>query len=45
MRRGKAGDANEAPLWKRLAWLLAIWCASVAVLSVVAWVIRIWLKV
>jgi len=33
-----------APLWKRLAWLGAIWLASVAVLGVVAYAIRWMIK-
>lgn len=39
-----AGKMNgEAPLWRRLAWLAAIWAASVAALGVVAMVLRAWL--
>lgn len=34
----------NAPLWKRLAWLAAIWMASVAFLGAIAWIIRLWLK-
>ena len=33
-----------APLWKRLAWMAAIWLASVTTLGIVAMVIRSWLK-
>ncbi|WP_379920744.1 DUF2474 domain-containing protein [Erythrobacter sp. R86502] len=33
----------EPPLWQRLAWMVAIWAASVAVLGVVAYVIRLWI--
>lgn len=34
---------DERPLWQRLGWLAAIWAASVAMLGVVAAVIRWWL--
>jgi hypothetical protein len=27
--------------WKRLAWFVAIWAASVAALGVVAWLLRL----
>jgi hypothetical protein len=36
-------DDVPAPLWRRLAWMAAIWAASVATLGVVGWVIRLWL--
>ncbi len=32
------------PLWKRLTWFLGLWAASVAVLAIVAFVIRSWLN-
>ena len=32
------------PWWKRLAWLVAIWAASVAALGAIAFVIRSWLN-
>lgn len=35
--------ATTSPLWRRLAWLAAIWAASVATLGVVAYAIRWWL--
>ncbi|HEY5970984.1 MAG TPA: DUF2474 family protein [Pseudoxanthomonas sp.] len=35
---------SELPLWRRVAWLVFIWLASVAVLGLVAGVIRLVLK-
>ncbi|MGY6637670.1 MAG: DUF2474 domain-containing protein [Erythrobacter sp.] len=40
---GAEGDP-DTPLWQRLAWMAAIWLASVAVLGAVAWIIRLWIK-
>ena len=37
-------NIEAAPLWKRLAWMAAIWAASVAVLGVVGLLIRLALK-
>ena len=34
---------DERPLWQRLAWMAAIWAASVAALGLVGGVIRWWL--
>ena len=34
---------TPSPLWKRLAWMAAIWAASVVVLGTVAGLIRWWL--
>ncbi len=34
----------SSPLWKRLAWLVLIWSASVAALGVVSLVLGLWLK-
>lgn len=34
---------EPGPLWQRLAWLVAIWLASICVLGIVAMVIRWWL--
>jgi hypothetical protein len=36
------GQTN-APLWKRLAWMAAIWAASVAVLGVFAELLHLWI--
>ena len=32
------------PLWKRLAWMAAIWTVSVTALGLVGLTIRLWLK-
>jgi hypothetical protein len=32
------------PLWKRLAWMVAIWAAGVAVVSAASLLLRLWLK-
>ncbi len=37
-------ESDAGPLWKRLAWMAAIWAASVAALGVVAMLIRWWLR-
>ena len=36
-------EAETQPLWKRLAWMAAIWAASVAVLTVLAGVLKLWI--
>jgi hypothetical protein len=32
-----------APLWKRLAWFVLLWAASVAAISATAYLIRWWI--
>ena len=52
MRVGGEAEAHDqepatqapAPLWKRLAWMAAIWLGSVTALGAVAMVIRWWLS-
>jgi hypothetical protein len=34
-------EAEKKPLWQRLAWLLAIWTASVLALGAVAGLLRL----
>lgn len=34
----------DTPLWKRLAWMAAIWAGSVAALGAVAYLLRLWIK-
>ena len=36
-------EEPQGPLWRRLAWMAGIWAASVAVLGVVAWLLRLWI--
>lgn len=35
---------RHSPLWQRLGWLALIWTASVAVLGVAAWVMRLFMS-
>lgn len=35
---------SDAPLWRRLAWMAAIWLVSIAALGAVAMVLRFWLS-
>lgn len=35
---------QERPFWKRLAWFVGLWATSVAVIGVVAWFLRLWIK-
>lgn len=38
-----APEAPRPAFWRQLAWMVAIWAASVAVLAVVAKLLRWWL--
>jgi len=33
--------SDDRPWWKKLAWLVVLWAASVAALAAVAWVLRL----
>ncbi len=37
----RAGTTENRPWWQKLAWLVAIWTASVLVLGAVAWLFRV----
>ncbi len=37
-------DEGAGPWWRRAAWLIAIWAASVAALGLVAGLLRWWLS-
>jgi Protein of unknown function (DUF2474) len=37
-------SADDAPLWKRLGWMVFIWLGSVTVLGIVAYILRLWIK-
>lgn len=41
--RDKKTKAEDAPLWRRLGWMAALWLASVMVVGSVAYLIRWWL--
>lgn len=34
------GAAEPGPLWRRLAWFVALWLAGVITVGAVAWIIR-----
>jgi hypothetical protein len=36
-------EESPPPLWKRLAWFIALWLAGVATVSAVAYSIRLWI--
>lgn len=38
------GEVDPGPWWKRLAWFVGLWLASVAVIGIIAYAIRWWLK-
>ncbi len=37
-------DEPEGPLWKKWAWFIGLWLASIGVISLVAYGIRSWLN-
>lgn len=43
MANAEEQSADDSPLWKRLAWMFAIWAMSITVLGVVAYILRLWI--
>ncbi|WP_120077105.1 DUF2474 domain-containing protein [Aurantiacibacter odishensis] len=43
MKDTTRSEADDKPLWKRLAWMAGLWLASISVLGAIAMVIRWWL--
>ena len=41
--RAAESSSDDAPLWKRLAWMAAIWAMSVSVIGLVSLGLRLWL--
>jgi hypothetical protein len=37
----KPETGDDRPWWKKLAWLVVLWAASVAALAAVAWLLRV----
>ncbi|WP_337958591.1 DUF2474 domain-containing protein [Sphingomonas naphthae] len=35
---------DDAPLWRRLGWMILIWSSSVLALGLVSMILRYWLK-
>jgi hypothetical protein len=44
MARSRLERSDGDPLWRRLAWFVGIWAASVGALGVVAFAIRLLIK-
>lgn len=36
-------DPSPGPLWKRLAWFVALWAAGLAAVATLAWLLRLWI--
>ncbi|TYT26348.1 DUF2474 domain-containing protein [Luteimonas viscosa] len=36
-------QTQPGPLWKRLAWFVALWLGGLASVGLVAWLLRLWL--
>ena len=34
---------GPGPLWKRLAWFVALWAAGLVAVGTLAWVLRLWI--
>ena len=36
-------DPAPGPLWKRLAWFVALWASGLIAVGTLAWILRLWI--
>ena len=41
--RGAPQAQAPGPLWKRLLWFVALWLGGLAAVSLLAWLLRLWI--
>jgi hypothetical protein len=39
----RTADAGLLPMWQRIAWIAALWLASVMILGLASWLVGSWL--